>query len=251
MKTMKKKMVMLFTALMMCVMLVPAIKAEAAMAQKPTGLKLYAEKPDGNDVAFSWDLDEVVISYMASGYGGYEFEFKTVKNKRIALYDVTAYSTNAEFGSVNNGTTPAMIVSNKKLRNQAYKVRMRAYTIDPEIGAKEYSDWTTDKTIVPMPKISVKRAGNGKIKVTWNKVAGAKSYTVYKATAKSGKYGKFKKAKTVTGKSCTISGFKTYVDYGVYVQADKVKVGKKKVNSTKVVDKESSAYGFYFYTTYR
>lgn len=247
---MKKKMMMLFTALLMCVMLVPAVKAEAAIAQKPTGLTLYAEKPDGNDIALSWNYDEVMHSYIYYGYGGYEFEFKTIKNKKIASYD-TLNSTNISLGFVDNDTKFAMQVSNKKLRNQAYKVRMRAYTINTETGAKEYSDWTADKTIVPMPKISVKRAGNGKIKIKWNKVAGAKSYTVYKATAKNKKFGKFKKAKTVTGTSCTISGFKTYVDYGVYVQADKVKVGKKKVNSTKVANKESTAYGFYFYTTYR
>lgn len=152
------------------------------------------------------------------------------------------------------------------IKNKGMQYQFRTYiTINKAGGGtqKIYSEWTSAQAYVPQAKITnLQVVGKNKVKVTWKKVSGAKNYTIYKTT-NGGK--SFKKVKTVkansttapaanntvrkpqtngssykkvstvssTTSSYTVSGFKKGSKYGVVVVANKVKVGKKKYNSTR------------------
>lgn len=63
------------------------------------------------------------------------------------------------------------------------------------------SAYKSVKCICAQPEINVElNAANGKPKVSWDKVAGAKKYYVYRATSETGKYSK---VKTISGTSYT------------------------------------------------
>lgn len=133
------------------------------------------------------------------------------------------------------------VFTSAKLRNQPWKVKVRAY-VKMDNGTKAYGPWSGEKVIVPnayIKKIKQTSKYSNNIKITWGKVAGAKSYTVYRSTSKNGKY---KKVKTVKGTSWTTSQSANGKWYYYYVKANGVKVGKKKYNSTSM--KTQDYYGY-------
>ncbi len=133
------------------------------------------------------------------------------------------------------------VFTNAKLRTQAWKVKVRAYT-RMDNGTKAYGAWSAEKVIVPnayIKKIKQTSRYSNTIKITWGKVSGAKNYTLYRSTKQNGKY---KKVKTVKGTSCTLTQSANGKWYYYYVKANGVKVGKKKYNSTSL--KKQDWYGY-------
>lgn len=155
---------------------------------------------------------------LSTNTDGYELEIKNAKNKNIAKGSATIYSS-------------SISVTNKKLYTQPFQYRMRAYVIIN--GQKKYSNWSPMKKYIPGSVVkSIRRANryasSGKLK--WNKIAGAKTYTVYWRTKAGGKWKVV--AKNVKGTSANVK-FKPSASFNYYyVKANKVKFGKKSYNSS-------------------
>lgn len=103
-------------------------------------------------------------------------------------------------------------------RNTAYKYRCRFYATYGE--EKIYGDWSGYRYFL-YQTVSGKRSGS-RIKMSWKKVANAKSYTVSISTKEKGGY---KKVKTLGKKSTSL----TITKFG------KKKINKKKTYYVKVV----------------
>ena len=110
-----------------------------------------------------------------------------------------------------------------------FAYRMRSYTM--LAGAKNYGDWSAYGYAIPQANVTATKVSDTSIQLKWDKVAGAKSYTVYRATKEGGK---FKKVATVKKTKYKVKELKTYKDYYFYVKANKVKIGGKNRNSTKL-----------------
>ena len=120
----------------------------------------------------------------------------------------------------------------KNIKNQFYKLRVRAYvTID---NKNYYGAWSDYTVFALQPKVGLKKSGK-KLKITWKKVSGAKNYTVYMSTSKTGGY---KKLTTTKKRAYTAKKFKKKKlnkkkTYYVYVVANR-KEGKKTYKSKAV-----------------
>lgn len=239
-------MVLLFAA-----MLVPSVKASAAIAPaKPSGLGLSQQ--EGNKFQLIWDYDANIL-YCGYNYNfGYEITIKTLKNKTIAVIDKNSIDNGYEsdiFGISTEYNKVYIVHTNKTMGSQAFKFSVKPYVYD-EAGGRVYGEASAEKIIVPRATTKkAKLAGSGAVKVSWKKVKGAKSYTVYLTSNDGSSY---KKKGTTKGTSFTIKKLKKYTNYAVYVTANGVKYKKKKYNSTKPLFKTSNTgTPFYIYTTYR
>lgn len=241
MKTMKNKVTMLIAMILFAIVLVPAVKTEAAQAT-PSGLNLHTQTK--NRIQIVWNFDQNLYPLYYYNYYGYEIEFYTLKNKKFASYNS---SKDASKMIENNDMSKVGIdVTNNKFKTEGYKVRVRAFYTEDGVNY-DYSKWA-EKVIIPRATIKkVKLASGTKMKVTWNKVSGAKSYTLY--ISKNGS--SFKKVTTTKKTSATTKKLVKYQNYYYYVQANGVKYKKKSYNSTKPVEKASNAVGpYYIYTRY-
>lgn len=256
---MKKTIKYLLAVLLFAFVLVPFTKASAAVAPAaPTGLGLAGQNK--TKYMLKWNFDSNVIYASENGYFGYEVVITTLKNKKIKTVDYNAqtnYSSNIAYDVEH--ITPNVIfvttdfstvyanVSNSKLEKQAFKYKVRAYTFDAT-GNKLYGEYSADKVIVPRPTITkLKATSKSTGKITWKKISGAKSYTVYVSTDGGNK---FKKKGTTKSNSFTVKGMKLYTTYPVYVVANGVKFKKKKFNSTKPEVKTSNASTIKIYLSY-
>lgn len=173
------------------------------------------------------------VSWTSAGtVDGYEVWVYNRKGKKVATF------------TTNGATKCGMQTS--KLKNVAFKFKVRSYVQLDAQGNKAYSAWSATKVVVPYARITKTSAlGSQKVKVKWSKVTGATSYTIYKCSTATGKY---KKVATVKGTSYTVSN----VPYNKYtyfcVKANKVKVGSKKYNTTTL--KEPDWYRVYLYKYY-
>ncbi|MBE5925361.1 MAG: hypothetical protein E7271_13055 [Lachnospiraceae bacterium] len=244
----KQKISFLIIALLFSFIMIPSLKVSAAVApQVPTGLQ-FAEQSK-NKFWFGWDVDTNIIYYGAYGYYGYEVVVSTTKGKVIKTVAKDSLNnqndTNVIPDSANNRLYVA--VENGKLSKQAFKVKVRAYVFD-ESGNKLYSGYTAEKVIVPRANVkSLKATSRSTGLIKWQKVKGAKSYSVY-VSSNGGT--KFKRQATVSGTSYTVKGMKLSKQYYVYVVANGVKVKKKKFNSTKPMFKKSNASTIEIYLRY-
>ena len=105
-------------------------------------------------------------------------------------------------------------------------------------GEKQYGAWSDLAYAIPQANVSAAKVSNNAVKLSWTKVPGAKNYTVYRATKEGGK---FKKVATTKKAAYTVKDLKTYKDYFFYVKANKVSIGGKKRNSTKL-DEQNDIY---------
>lgn len=223
--------------------MVSGITAEAtatvAAPQAPTGLGIYAHHSgfDANNLVIEaknshvlmWNLDSYLLTnfqYYGSTFG-YSVEVKTLKNKKITTVDVNMNQLKYS----NDYTKVYCAVKNKKIAKQGFKYTVTAYVIDPATGQALYSAKSAEKVIIPRAKITSKKLiSSGNVQIKWNKVSGAKSYSIYVA---KGDYAKFKKVGTTSSSSFTIKKCSKYTNYYVYVQANDVKYKKKKMKTTK------------------
>lgn len=242
MKTMKNKVTMLIAMVLFAIVLVPAVKTEAAQTA-PSGINLHIQS--GNQIQIRWKFDSNLYPYYYYDLYGYEVEFYTLKNKKFASYNSSKNSSS--FIMNNDYTQTGIEVSNSKFKTGGYKIRVRAFYTEDGTNY-DYSKWV-EKVIIPRATIkNVKLAKGTKMKVSWSKVSGAKSYTLY--FSKNGT--SWKKVVTTKKTSATTKKLTKYQNYYYYVQANGVKYKKKKYNSTKPVIKSSNAKGpYYIYTTYR
>lgn len=176
-----------------------------------------------------YNLKEIKLSWDKMSYAdGYEVELYKYNGKK-ATKKIT----------VKSGSTDYTYLEKIKA-NTFYKVRVRAYTtINGKIQKGAWSDYNyIGQQIEPELKYA---SGKKKIKISWNKMKGAKNYTVYVSTKQKSGY---KKVATTKKTSYTLTKFKKKKlkagkRYYVYVVANR-KVGKKTYKS-------GSQYCFYLY----
>ena len=149
------------------------------------------------------------------------------------VYQVEVYSyKNKKMATINVANPYNYVASSTKkaFANTPIKFRVRAYVT---LNSKNYyGGWSGFQYYVPKAtcgsKLKVKSSTTATL--TWKKVAGAKSYTIY---YKSSQYGVWKAVKkNVKGTSATVKYSKySGVNY-YYVQANSVSFKGKKVSST-------------------
>jgi hypothetical protein len=188
---------------------------------KSTALKSWDTKT--NEISLSWDS----VSGTCSGYEVYvtNFSGKKIKNEKVS----------------GNGTSFKLA----SVKNQGFIFKVRAY-IDID-GTSIYGNWSASKTVVAQPKVTLKQSGSSTINVSWSKVTGASSYTVYRST-RSGSG--FKKIKTTTGTKLTNKGLNEKETYYYYVVANGVKVNKKTYKSTTATYREIAYLAYNGQTSY-
>jgi len=161
-----------------------------------------------NIMMFSWDNTVKFES-------GYELELSKADGTVIKTYNIS-------------GTRTSMrAISNKKVKNTPFQYRMRSYTM--LAGVKNYGDWSEYGYAVPQANVTAKKVSDTSVQLSWKKVTGAQSYTIYRATKEGGKY---KKVATVKKLKYKVKNLKTYKDYYFYVKANKVNIGGKERAST-------------------
>lgn len=230
-------------------MLYPSEKVSAAIEpEAPTGLGLYDQ--DGNKFTLQWSLDTNILISGDLGtdsysYFGYETTIKTLKNKTIKKIDKNLINNgnDSTFLISNDLTKIGLVVNNKKMATQGFKFSVKPYVYDIN-GEKVYGKTSSEKVIIPRATVKKKKlVGSGKVKVSWGKIAKAKSYTVYLSSNNGSSY---KKKGTTKSTSFVLSNLKYYQDYTVYVAVNGIKYKKKKYNSTKPKLKTSNtSTGFY------
>lgn len=148
---------------------------------------------------------------------GYQYVIYNNKGKKInTLTNTSIYSVYAKNLS----------------RNQFYSIKARAYTNIGNNKTAKYGKWSKEFQFALGTQLSAK-PGYKKIALSWNKVKGAKDYTVYISKSKNTGY---KKTATVKGTSFTAKkigkkALKSGKMYYCYVVANK-KVGKKTYHSS-------------------
>ena len=182
-------------------------------------LKLVPTKVQNVHFTYYWSsLKEVVMEFDKTVYSdGYVYELYNYKNKKISSGTASSSST-----YLKNITT-----------TQFYKVRVRSYVT---VNNKTiYGEWSDYKMFGQQPKVNIKKSGKG-VKLSWKKVKGAKSYTVYMSTKQKSGY---KKIKTLKKNSLKVTKFKNKKlkknkKYYVYVVAN-TKFGKTTVKTPKTL----------------
>ena len=163
----------------------------------PTPTKVKLTNSSANSVKVSWDK---VTN--ASGYQIYRATSKNGSYKNVK--------------TVTSGST--ISYTDKSLtNNKTYYYKVRAYkTVD---GVKKYSSFCSiisKKVALAKTTVTATAKSNTSIKLSWTKVAGAKSYEIYQATSKNGTY---KKVKTTTSLSYTNTSLKSNKTYYYKVKA--------------------------------
>ena len=184
----------------------------------PYKINLVPEKVQGLAITNYYNsLKEVTFGFTQPEYhDGYVYELYTYKKKKVSSGNLSSISYNTL----------------KNIKNQFYKLRVRAYvTID---NKNYYGAWSDYTVFALQPKVGLKKSGK-KLKITWKKVSGAKNYTVYMSTSKTGGY---KKLTTTKKRAYTAKKFKKKKlnkkkTYYVYVVANR-KEGKKTYKSKAV-----------------
>ena len=127
------------------------------------------------------------------GAKGYEIQAFNSKGKMV--------KSDKAYSSTKPSYSLGKLANGKRISNNSiYTFRVRAYT---ELnGSKYYGPWSDPAYLFTSPTItSFKRSGS-KLKIKWDKVDGATSYSIYISTkAKSG----YKKVKTVSAKKSSVT----------------------------------------------
>ncbi len=177
---------------------------------KLTGLKLDTYYSSIQSAYFKWNKIDNADKY--------EIIIYSLKNKKIYSTTTTSYSH---------------YISNKVKNNSFYKVKARAMI---KVNGKYLKgEWSSINYISGEPKNQKLANTKSGLKVSWSKMSGATSYTVYISTKQNSGYKKFK---TVTGTSTTVTKYgtkklKKNTTYYVYVVANR-KVGKTTYKSTNI-----------------
>ncbi|HAH18218.1 MAG TPA: hypothetical protein DCL29_04330 [Eubacterium sp.] len=160
-------------------------------------------------------LKEVFLSWDRASYAdGVQIKIcnakgKVIKTQKVKYKKATSKSSSLEI---------------KKIDSTAfYKIKIRSYTTFN--GKKVYGKWATKYITNALDTIATSDYKNGSIKLSWKKVKGATSYTIY-ASTKGTK--NFKKIKTVKKKATSFQVKKIKKEalvngkhYYFYVTADK------------------------------
>lgn len=174
---------------------------------KVNGLEVSFSSPATKYIDLSWNKRDSA--------DGYQYEVYSLAGKKAKRIITRKVNYKSDFRQ-----------DNKLGKAQFLKIRVRAYI---SLGKNtKYGSWSNWKYTSKQPEVTGSKSLKKGIKLSWKKVAGANSYTVY--ISKNNKSG-FKKVKTVSGTSLTItkcgkSSLKRRNAYYCKVVPNK-KIGKK------------------------
>ena len=183
---------------------------------KPTGLKYKKWSYKENALYVKWNAQ--------TGAQKAEIRFQNAANGKT-VKTFKEENTSSSYFTGENRTWGL----NKKYM---YKVQMRVAGTDGK-----WTAWSSPVYILPQPTIkSISLKSNGKLTVGWDKIKGAKKYTVYVSTKQKSGYKKVATLKSSKSKA-TITKFKGKKisfkkSYYIYVQAT-MKAGGKTYTSKK------------------
>lgn len=130
----------------------------------------------------------------AKGYQIYRSSKKTGKYKLVK--------------TIKKGTTLSCNIKHPK--GTVYYYKIRAYTAGAD-GQRVYGKYSAVKSAVPKaPKLRVKKNSAKVVILSWNKVARAEGYYIYRSSSKSGKYVRIKTVENVSETSITGKGAAKY-----------------------------------------
>lgn len=175
-----------------------------------TGVSLQDWDVKNNVVMIKWDN---TIKYES----GYQIQLCDAMGKTIKTY------------TVKGKRTALKAISNKKLKNKPFRYRVRSYVTMS--GVKQYGQWSAMAYAVPQANVTATKVSNSTVRLSWEPVEGATSYTIYRATKEGGTY---KKLATTKKTAYRAKKLKTYKDYYFYVKVNKVLIGGKKRSSSKL-----------------
>ncbi len=126
--------------------------------------------------------------------------YKTVQVKWDSVKDASGYVVYRKYQKENwkelKDLQSCSYRDTRAVTGRKYQYAVKAYrVIDGKRVYGELSKAVVGRAMPAAPKVTAKSAGKGKNKVTWKKVTGAQSYTVYRKG--TGKKDKWKKLKTV------------------------------------------------------
>lgn len=186
-------------------------KPTLAKANKFSQFKLQYFSASSTNATISFQND-------TKHQSGIEIEISSLSGKKInSIKTGYGYSSRVSF-------------SLSKIKNKGFKYRLRSYVTTDN---KEcYGPYTKSKIVVASPKVTAYKKSNSSLNLRWEKISGAKSYTVYMAKERNDR---FKKVATVKSNNYTLKKTKPYKNYYIYVKANGVKSGKKSYSSTTAV----------------
>ena len=180
-------------------------------SDKVTGCTLKKWNTSTNQITLEWND----VSRYETGYQVYVYN---LSGKKVKSFKTTGKSEEFRLSSV---------------KNQGFTFQVRTYRdID---GKTIYGPWSSKKAVVAQPRLKLKQSGSRSIQLSWQKIKGATSYTIYRSTSASTG---FKKIKTVTGTKYTDKGLNSKKTYYYYVVANGVKVNGKATKTTKATNRE-------------
>ena len=185
----------------------------ATVADKASNLKIRSQLNNSKFLYFSFKNP--------GNYFGYEVKLTGKDGKKKTLKYDSGYM-------VPNSSKTVQTNSLKTALNQVYTAQVRTYIkVGEDKKTKKYSEWSDTTLLVPQPSMSGKKYSTY-AKATWNKIKGAKSYTVYASTKANKGY---KKVTTTAKTSCTIKkvagkAMKAGKQYYYYVVANAKYKGK-------------------------
>lgn len=161
---------------------------------------------------------------------GMELQVYSLQNKKTYTFDMR--EDDCSFKQTKSKYYCIMYADISEVGNQGLVYKYRYYALD-ENSNKIYSKYSKQTVMIPYATgMRYQIAKKGNTKVYWQKIKGAKSYTVYICNM----YGKNKKKLTTTKKNYTninTSKFKKNKCYYFYVKVNGVKYKKKRYNSGK------------------
>lgn len=155
-------------------------KSDFSTSAMGTGFGVTPTKVQNVVCEFYWQTSgKINIKYdaipNAAGYQAQVWTYGQGKEKKVQ----TAYGD--AFGTT--------LSKSAYKKHRMYKVKVRAYTTNFD-GNKSYGAWSAWRYIAPQPDIKKMERGKNKITLTWDKIDGAKRYTVYASTKKNKGYKK-------------------------------------------------------------
>lgn len=185
--------------------------------------KLITTAPAVTDLKVAeWDVrtNQIELSWSntAKYESGYQFEVYSADGKKLLkTYSVAGRRAKRTY------------FKNKNLKNKPFQYRMRTYSTIG--GQKFFGEWTAMQVAVPQAILKAEKKSDTSVTLSWEKISGAKTYTIGMATKDGGKY---KAVKTLKKNRYVVQNLKPDQDYYFYVKANKVSIGGKNYSSTKV-----------------
>lgn len=190
----------------------------ATTPSAPKSLQMYGISSNAKTLTFYY-----LPSSSLANTDGYQIEVYAYNNKNKKLKTI----------ETKNPLSQTLSAQNAKFANTPIRYRVRAFVTLS--GKNYYGNWSADSYYVPnaMCGSKLKPTSSTSAKLTWKKIQGAKTYTVYYST--SGSKGTWKVAKkNVKGTSANVKYSRYSYKNCYYVQANSVTFkGKKgKVSSS-------------------